>query len=254
MPTDCLAACFVLFLTLFLNCDASSTHEEAAPPMDSTQTSPDRTTKSIKEGWKDVKIELLRPGKQRLEVVNAPRAVYELEGAGRTTTIPVVAIVAPTTGSSWVGPEQSRYLETDAGIVGFHALGGKLVWCESLLADTGGAKETQKGIAEISADFERIVAGGELLNAMHQVNREVREATVTFLKPSITNPWMFTAGPLSSQGGTPKIVLAKLTDKTLHLELTDQTGQFRAAVWIDLKTRKVTKVEEGPWNLIPDHR
>lgn len=260
MPTDRLAAGLVLLLSLSSPCDAQLPDEGKPAPSAGTPSSPGRMTKSIKETWKDVKVAVLRPGRPDPETVNARRAIYELDDEGRSTTIPVVALVAPASGTSWVGPEQDLYLETETGIVGFDVLGGSLIWCESLLTSAGrggggrGVKATQKEAPEIAADFERNVTGTDLRNAIHPVDRKDREATVTRLRPAIKNPWMFTNGPLSSQGGTPKIVRAELAGKTVLLELTDQTGEFQATVWVDIETRKVTKVEEGPWETFPKRR
>ena len=251
MRVDRLAACLAFFVSLCSPCDAQSPDELNPAPKTSTQRPAGGVTKSIKETWKDVEVELVRPGKKRPETVNAKRAVYEVSDRGRSRWFPVVAMVAPGSGAIWVGSEQDLYLETETGMIGFRVVVSKLVWCESLLSSDGRADAARKGLPEVMAEFEREATGSDLLNTLRPADREGRESMVTRLEPSIENPWMFTNGQLSAQAGTPKIVGAERSGESIKLELTDQTGQFSATVWIDIKTRKVTKAEEGPWDFFP---
>lgn len=236
---------FVLLLMLFaLPCEAQNSVERKTFTVNTArQHRALNATLSVEEAWKDVKIRLLRLGGPPPEEAGAKRAVYVATSGKHKSTVPVIAFVAPTSGRSWVGPEQDVYVEAKTEIAGFHLYARNLIWCENLWET---APKTQS-LAAVVAKFEQDVTAYQLLDAVHPFDEEERLATLTPLN-RIKNDWMFTAGRFSSQVGNPKIVSAEMDGRlTIKLELTDQTETFHATVWLNGKSRQVTKVVEEPW-------
>lgn len=206
----------------------------------------------IRDTWEDVRIKLVRLPTQTVQEIEAKRAVFDVRTERRTIKIAVVAIIAPKTGNSWIGPEQAGYIETDTGIVGFRVIGSGLMWQEGLISGTQGVARQTSSMSQLLESFERDVTGSELFEAAFADEPEKRKARTISLKPAIKNPWMFTNGKGSSQPGRPKVLDVDAGGKdTFKLTLTDQTEEFHAKIWMNVKARRMTKVEEGPWDYNP---
>jgi beta-lactamase regulating signal transducer with metallopeptidase domain/Leucine-rich repeat (LRR) protein len=192
--------------------------------------------KSMKGPWKDAKVRVFRVGRKTAQLVAAKRAIWKLSAEGRSWKRSVIAFVGPSCGLPWVGLEQDGYLDTGTAVSGFHTIGGRINWHESIVKKDGKAKA--RPMAAILAAFDRDVTVREL-EAFN-----IHPSHETPFNQLIKNPWMFSNGKYNSQPASPRITGGQFDGKSLKLGLTDVTGKFKATVWIDIKSRKVTKVEE----------
>ncbi|MEX1228719.1 MAG: hypothetical protein WEB58_00680 [Planctomycetaceae bacterium] len=232
-----------------------SQEAKAECPLDTvTQTSsipaPSATvTMEMHEEWKDVTVELHRVGEQQSQIVDAKRAVFAVNRKSRDSRIPVVAFIAPTSGRPWAGLEQDVYVEEPTQIIGFRILGERLDWASSLLKSTVADEPRPKTMDDLLETFSHDVTPLDLRNAAVPFDTEELAARATQLKPFVKNPWMFTNGPFSSQIGIPKIVDAEMCGRiTIKVEITDQTEQFHAALWINTTSRDVVEIREQTWD------
>lgn len=234
------------FSSLIALCTAQSSEQRKPDPTATPE--PNTVKKTMTEGWSDVKVEVVRGNKDHRTLVKGRRAVYKLtDNEDRSTFIPVVAIVAPESGATWVGPEQDRYIESGGVILGIRTiLGGTILWRQSLVKPSAPPRKGAE-LRELSADFERAVDGATLLSS----TLSGEPARTTSLRRTIEYPWFFSNGAGSSQPGKPTIRGAEVSGGSVQLKLADQTGEHRATVWIDIKTRKVTKTVEGGVQTFP---
>lgn len=204
----------------------------------------DRKKKQM-TSWGNTRCAVFCEGEQTPSMVHAKKAVYDVEAReGGFTTVPVTAFVTPETGRIWMGPEQEYYIETDAGIVGFHMrLGGTVFWCKSLAKEPTGTAKTQGKKDDPSREFDREVSGSSLFDAQIGADRETRRKRKTHLDQKISH-WFFDEGVASSQSGLARILRAEISGGLLKLDLANPTGEYEASVWIDIDSRKATKADE----------
>jgi len=204
----------------------------------------DRKKKQM-TSWGNTRSAVFCDGERTPSTVHAKKAVYDVEvREGVFTTIPVTAFVIPETGKIWMGPEQEYYIETDSGIVGFHMrLGGTIFWCKSLAKEPARTVKTQSEKNDPSKGFERTVSGFSLFDAQIGADREARRERKTNLNQIISH-WFFSEGVASSQSGLARILRAELSGGLLKLDLANPTGEYKASVWIDVKSRKAIKADE----------
>lgn len=217
-------------------------------PMNEYLGFPENVEKKQVGKWKESKIKLLRSKKQSSVAINAKQTVYKISHGSRKQTIPAIAFSDPKSGIIWGGPEQDGYLELENKILGFRIIGQKIIWCESLLKHG-----SNKAAPTVTNRFEQDITGYSLLRAAIRSPELFAEDKPTRLGSHIKNPWMFTNGPFDSQGADPILANLQWDKGLLKLDLTDQTKQFEATVWIDLKSREVKKVEEKPWTLLDEN-
>lgn len=208
---------------------------------------PENVKKKQTEKWEDSKVKLLRSGAKSPVALNGKRAIYELTHGSRKKTIPVVVFSDSKSGLIWAGPEQDGYLEFKADILGFRINASRIIWCESLLKH-----DPQAAAPDVTTRFGQDISGISLLHSAISPAQILVKEKSTNLRSHIKNPWMFTNGRLSSQGATPIVTKIQWDEDLLKLDLTDQTKEFEATVWIDLKAREIKKVEEKPWTFFGD--
>ena len=192
---------------------------------------PEKIKKKQVGKWEASKAMLLRSGKQPAVVINAKRTNYELSDGSEKFTTPVTVFSDSESGSVWAGREQVGYLETDNKILGFQIIEYMIFWSESSLNH-----DPKSTSPDITNRFEKDITGGSFYLDMDAANEGQ-----TNLKDVIKNPEMCSRG---SGGSTPIVTGFQWDKNLLKLRLIDQTKQYEATVWIDMKSRKAKKAEE----------
>ncbi|QDT20001.1 hypothetical protein [Gimesia chilikensis] len=192
---------------------------------------PEKIKKKQVGKWEASKAMLLRSGKQLAVVINAKRTNYELSDGSEKITTPVTVFSDSESGSIWAGREQVGYLETDNKILGFQIIEYMIFWSESSLNH-----DPKSTSPDITNRFEKDITGGSFYLDMDAANEGQ-----TNLKDVIKNPEMCSRG---SGGSTPIVTGFQWDKNLLKLRLIDQTKQYEATVWIDMKSRKAKKAEE----------
>lgn len=195
--------------------------------------------KRIKEGWRQATCKFLRRDEREPVSVTCKRAVYEIEfKEGMFHSVAVTAFLSPQSRIPWLGPEQEYYVETDTGVTGFQMRTGNVLWCESLAKVLGQQSSGKWTVDGLLTAFEENVSGTALFEASVASNPKTEAEHTTDLRPAIKTLWFFADRPFSSGVGFPRIVAAERNNGQLRLDLTNQTGELKAAVLVDIKTRK----------------
>ena len=192
---------------------------------------PEKMKKKQVGKWETSKAKLLRSGKQPAVVINAKSTNYELSDGSKKFTTPVTAFSDSESGSIWGGREQIGYLEIENKILGFQIIEYMIFWSESSLNH-----DPKSTSPDITNRFEKDVTGGSFYLDMDAAGEEP-----TILKDVIKNSVLYSRG---SGGATPIVTGFQWDKNLLKLSLIDQTKQYEATVWIDMKSRKAKKAEE----------
>lgn len=198
---------------------------------------PEKIKKKQVGKWEASKALLLRSGKQSAVTINAKRMNYEFSDGSDNFTTPVAAFSDSESGSIWVGPEQSGYLEIENKILGFFVIQYRIMWTESILDRD--SKSTLPDITNITNRFEQDVTGGSFYLGMHRANKR-RTNLLDINKDSI----VFGNGYGSSGGPRPMVSGFQWDKDLLKLSLTDPEKMHEAILWIDVKSREVKNTEE----------
>ncbi|QDT95884.1 hypothetical protein [Gimesia aquarii] len=195
---------------------------------------PEKIKKKQVGEWEASKVKLLRSGKQPAVVINAKRTNYEFSDGPDNFTTPVTAFSDSESGSIWVGPERNGYLEIENKILGFFVVEHVIIWTESILNH-----DPKSPSPDLTNRFEKDVTGGSFYLGAYPANK-----VKTNLKGVIKDSIVFADG-FGSSGGPRPIVTGFQWDKNLlKLSLTDETKEYEATVWIDVKSKEVKKAEE----------
>lgn len=227
-------AAMMSFSTMSLMCHAKLLNQRKAEGMNV----------QIKEPWSEVKCSVILRGEKTVTVVSGRKAVCETElKPNRNQSTVVTSFVAPTSGNPWLGPEQDFYLETDNRIVGIRLSSQVILWCDSLARDSRPKPGVVATIDDVTADFGKNVDGPQLLKAEWAIDPDpdTKQVRRTHLKEVINNPFFFTSAPLSSEQGKPEITDIGIDEGLLKVDMTSQTSEYKATVWIDIDKKKATK-------------
>lgn len=192
---------------------------------------PEKIKKKQVGKWEASKAMLLRSGKQPAVVINAKRTNYELSDGSEKFTTPVTVFSDSESGSIWAGREQVGYLEIENKILGFQIIEYMIFWSESSLNH-----DPKSTSPDITNRFEKDITGGSFYLDMDAANEEW-----TILKDVLKSSVLYSRG---SGGSTPIVTGFQWDKNLLKLRLIDQTKQYEATVWIDMKSRKAKKAEE----------
>ncbi|WP_417390992.1 hypothetical protein [Gimesia sp.] len=203
---------------------------------------PEKVKKKQVGKWEASKAMFLRSGKQPAIVINAKRTNYEFSDGSKKYTTPVTAFSDSESGSIWVGPEQSGYLEIENKILGFRIFGEIIVWTESVMNPD--PKSTLPDLINLTNRFEKDVTGGSFYLVADAVN-----VGWINLKDINKDSRVFGNGYGSSGGPRPIVTGFQWDKDLLKLSLTDPEKMYEAIVWIDVKSRKAKKTEEKPSKL-----
>ena len=220
----------LMFVLLAVPGIVSSEQKENAQK-DKPFSIPEKIKKKQVGKWEASKAMFLRSGKQSAVVINAKKTNYELSDGSEKFTTPVTAFSDSESGSIWVGPELIGYLEIENKILGFKIIENAIFWSESSLNH-----DPKSTSPDITNRFEKDITGGSFYLDMDAANEEW-----TNLKDVIKNPVFYSRG---SGGSTPIVTGFQWDKNLLKLRLIDQTKQYEATVWIDVKSRKAKKAEE----------
>jgi hypothetical protein len=200
---------------------------------------------TLKEEWQNATIRVFRVGKKTADAVAGKRAVYEMSTEGRSWTFPVIAFVGPSCGRPWIGPEHDGYLDTGEKVEGFQSIGAHIQWYDRMDEEGNDGQPLPERIKTFDRGFRGEHPANDWGKKRRNYRNYLRRGISTELKPHIKYPWMFTNGPYDSQGAPAKITWGQMDGKSLKLDLTDPLGISKATVWIDVKSKKVTKAEES---------
>lgn len=207
--------------------------------------------KNVKHStWTPITIEMLSTTAGTPEKMEARKTVFEYSGSFGTSTCPVTAFVSSKSRAIWIGPEQDFHVELDSGITGGRLVNGFLLWCDSIAHNQNATNDVDSAIRE----FESARELGELLAAeVPGPDFETKAKRSTDLR-KVFNVWAFSAGKENTAiSRTTKLLTSEIHGKEKELKLTieNPASEFKGEVWIDVRTRKITKATEGGKQVFP---
>tara|TARA_R110002049_G_scaffold248788_1_gene423255 strand:+ start:77 stop:838 length:762 start_codon:yes stop_codon:yes gene_type:complete len=235
----------ILLILVFVLLAASgieSSEQKENAQKDKPFSIPEKIKKKQVGKWEASKAMLLRSGKQPAVVINAKRTKYEFSDGSKKFTTSVTVFSDSVSGSIWVGPEQSGYLEMENKILGFHVFGEIIVWTESVVNHD--PKSTLPDITNLTNRFEKDVTGGSFY-----LGADAANVGWINLKDINKDSRVFGNGYGSSGGPRPIVTGFQWDKNLLKLSLTDPEKMYEAIVWLDVKSRKAKKTEEKPSKL-----
>ncbi|MDF1812265.1 MAG: hypothetical protein P1V20_08625 [Verrucomicrobiales bacterium] len=200
--------------------------------------------------WQSTKNKVHGVGTISVADTDSKKAVYEYEvGTHGGAHVTVTAFVCSDTGNMWVGPNQAFYIDASSGVVGGTLInGGLLLWCESMIKNNK-SPHSKNELDKAIDRFEKQVDLGALVEA------EIGPAgggimPLTDLREAFA-PWFFVDAPESSTVGNVMIVSVEVDAVKACLEISNLDSGRAGKVWINIKSRKVTKATEGGKQTFP---
>jgi len=196
--------------------------------------------------WESKSQAVHRVGNRSPADVVSKEAIYEFEWGDpvHRASFAVSAFAASAGGQVWVGPKQDFYIETDSCVVG-GKLGrtGFFRWCESMVETKRG--ERQIGLKEAISRFDREVN----LKAFFIFNERFDDSKwlelhLTDSRNVLKDRFFFADRLRGQQEAEVKIVAVEISGGEVRLDLQNVTAKRTGSVWIDIKSRKVTKAVE----------
>ena len=197
--------------------------------------------------WESKSQAVHRVGNRSPADVVSKEAIYEFEfgDPGDTLGFAVTAFAASAGGQVWVGPKQDFYIETDSCVVGgkLRMSGGLLRWCESMVETKRG--ERQISLKEAISRFDKEV---DLMTFFEAISRDADtkwlEQHMTDLRNVLKDRFFYADRRGGQQPAEIRIVAVEISGEEVRLDLQNVTAKRTGSVWIDIKSRKVTKAVE----------
>lgn len=216
--------------------------------------------------WQEWSGEVLRRDGQPPEKVVGKKAECRLTHPsfrpGEFTIVPITVFVTRN-GDMWVGHEQSFYLETDSGVVGIRTRNRAVKWSVSLVAkqndkpvleeilrrleSTVTAQEMASGVkagTDRNKSHDRF-SGLDMLQHIYFCPNAVDDLHLAF--STITGLHAVNVEAIRVEGGELRMELRDGKYPGIKIPL----GRYSATLWIDIKTRKVTKAIENGKQVFP---
>lgn len=212
--------------------------------------------------WKPMTIDLHSTSQAGLIQIGGRKAVFEGVTAGMMATVTVFSLKIPMTafvsprGHVWVGPEKHFYVETAKGVIGGVYRDGRVFWYDSLVARK---KDLKISIEKCIELFEREIDGNTLIifNGACPLNAEGHPTECAGIRGiDLSPPLDFDIVREVPPGPAPKpsdirLVGVQVTENIVRMGLKAMRGQYTAAVWIDIASKKVLKAEENGRQVYP---
>jgi len=166
-------------------------------------------------------------------------------------------------GEVWAGPEQSYYLETASGVIGIRTRSRAIEWCESLVSKQKDKTALEEILRHVESTMTAqeirsgVKAGTDRNNSRDRFTGLDMLQSIYFCPNAVDN--LHVAFSTITGLHTVNVAAIRVEGGELHMELRDgkypgvniPLGRYSATVWIDIKTRKVTKAIENGKQVFP---
>jgi len=175
--------------------------------------------------------------------VEAKMGTYSFRTLGRAPEDDLVmALKNPETGHCWIGlvrqPPSDFYIDTKEGILSLFNVPWGFHWFTRAITNTG----SNQSIDDIIKMYDK---------RKEYLNMDDTSAGATNFR-DVLKVYFFGRVPEASVEDPAKIADMRITHGQLEVKMVSPHGDFQAHVWIDLKTKQVTKAYEDGKQVFPE--